>query len=91
LEIKNRVLEEAEVSFAVAPRARNGHKIGGKVLFEGAKLLVIGLSRDVRENPVGHLGRDGLDRYRIRHGRGGVRCLPMMRARPVMRTQEQMP
>ncbi len=44
LEIKNRVLEEAEVSFVVAPRARNGHKIGGKFLFEGAKLLVIGLS-----------------------------------------------
>ena len=56
------------MSFAVAPRARNGHKIGGKFLFEGVKLLVIGLSRDARESPVGHLGPDGLGRYRIRHG-----------------------
>ena len=68
LEIKNRVLEEAEVSFAVAPWTRNGHKIGGEFLFEVAKLLVVGLSRDARESPVGHLGPDGLGGYRIGHG-----------------------
>ena len=29
---------------------------------------MVGFSRDARESPVGHLGPDGLGRYRIRHG-----------------------
>jgi hypothetical protein len=68
LEVKNRVLEETEVSFSVAPRTRNGHKVGGEFLFEVTKLLVVGFSRDARESPVGHLGPDGLGGDRIGHG-----------------------
>ncbi len=51
-----------------APWTRNGHKIGGEFLFEVAKLLVVGFSRDARESSVGHLGPDGLSGYRIGHG-----------------------
>jgi hypothetical protein len=39
-------LEEAEVSFTVAPWARNGHKVGGEFLFKVAELLMVGFSRD---------------------------------------------
>ena len=61
LEVKNWVLEEAEMSFSVSPRARNGHEVGGKFLLEN-------LSRDAGENPVWHLGPDGLGRDSVRHG-----------------------
>ncbi len=43
LEVKNRVLEEAKVSFSMAPRTRNGHEIGSKFLLENLKLLWVGL------------------------------------------------
>ncbi len=40
MEVKNRVLEEAEVSFSMSPRARNGHEVGSKFLLKNMKLLV---------------------------------------------------
>ncbi len=33
LQVEDRILEEAEVSFAMTPGARNGHEVGGKFLF----------------------------------------------------------
>ncbi len=62
LEVKNWVLEEAEMSFSVSPRARNGHEVGAEFLLENLELLVGGLSRDAGESPVWHLGPDGLGR-----------------------------
>ncbi len=62
MEVKNRVLEEAKVSFPVAPRARNGHDVGGKFLFKNLKLFVSGFPCDAGEGPVWHLGLDGLSR-----------------------------
>ncbi len=59
MEVKNGVLEEAKVSFPMAPRTRNGHKVGGKFLFENLKLFVSGAC-NAGEGPVWHLGLDGL-------------------------------
>ncbi len=67
LEVKNWVLEEAEMSFSMSPRARNGHEVGGKFLLNNLKLLVGGLSHDAGESPVWHLGPDGLGRDSVRH------------------------
>jgi hypothetical protein len=67
LKVKNRVLEEAEMSFAISPRARNGHEIGGKFLLKNLELPVGGLSCDVGESPMCHLGPDGLGRDSVRH------------------------
>ena len=61
MEVKNRVLEEAKVFFPMAPRTRNGHEVGGKLLFENLKLLV-SEACNVGEGPVWHLGPDGLGR-----------------------------
>ncbi len=66
LEVKNWVLEEAETSFSVSPRARNGHEIGGEFFLKNLELLVGGLSRDAGESPVWHLGQDGLGRDSVR-------------------------
>ena len=60
--------EFAKISTTVAPGAIDSDEIGGEFLFEVAKLLVVGFSRDARESPVGHLGPDGLGRYCIGHG-----------------------
>ena len=62
LKLKNRVLEEAEMSFTVSPRARNGHEVGGKFLLKNLELLVGGLSCDAGESPMWHLSLDGLGR-----------------------------
>ncbi len=67
MEVENRVLEEAEVSFSLSPRARNGHEVGGKFLLENTKLLVGGLSCDASESPMWHLGPDELGRDSVRH------------------------
>ena len=67
LEVKNWVLEEAEMSFSVSPRARNGHEVGGKFLLKNLEFLVGGLSYDAGESPVWHLGPDGLGRDSVRH------------------------
>ncbi len=67
LKVKNRVLEEAEMSFTVSPRARNGHEVGGKFLLENLELLVGGLSCDAGESPMRHLGPDGLSRDSVQH------------------------
>ncbi len=62
MEVKNRVLKEAEVSFPLAPRTRNGHEVGGKFLFENLKLFLGGLACNLGEGPVWHLGPDGFGR-----------------------------
>ncbi len=62
MEVMNRVLEEAEVSFPVASRTRNGHEVGGKLLFKNLKLFVGGFACIAGEGPVWHLGPDGLGR-----------------------------
>ncbi len=67
LKLKNRVLEEAEMSFTVSPRARNGYVVGGKFLLENLELLVGGLSCDAGESPMWHLSPDGLGRDSVRH------------------------
>jgi hypothetical protein len=67
LEIKNWVLEEAEMSLSVSPRARNGNEVGGEFLLKNLELLVGGLSCDAGESPVWHLGLDGLGRDSVRH------------------------
>ena len=36
LGVENRILEETKVAFAVSPRARNGHEVGGEFLLENA-------------------------------------------------------
>ncbi len=61
MEVKNRVLEEAEVSFPVA-LTRNGHGVGGKFLFENLKLFVGEFACNAGEGPVWYLGPDGLGR-----------------------------
>ncbi len=66
LKVKNRVLEEAKMSFAVSPRARNGHKNCGKFLLEKLELLVGGFSCDAGESPMWHLGPDELGRDSVR-------------------------
>ncbi len=67
LEVKNWVLEEAEMSFSVSPRARNGHEVGGEFLLKNLELLVGGFSRDAGESPMWHLGPNGLGRDSVRH------------------------
>jgi hypothetical protein len=67
LKVKNRVLEEAEMSFTMPPRARNGHEVGSKFLLEHLELLVGGLSCDAGESPMWHLGPDGLGRDSVQH------------------------
>jgi hypothetical protein len=62
LEVKNRILEEAKVSFPVAPRTRNGNEVGGKFLFKNLKLFVSGFACNAGEGPVWHLSPDGLGR-----------------------------
>ncbi len=62
MEVKNRVLEEAEVSFPVALRTRNGHEVGGKFLFKILKLFVGGFACNVGEGLIWYLGPDGLGR-----------------------------
>ncbi len=62
LKVKNKVLEEVEMSFAMSPRAKNGHEVGGKFLLKNLELLVGGLSCDVGEGPMWHLGPNGLSR-----------------------------
>jgi hypothetical protein len=60
LKVEDRVLEEAEMSFAVSPRARNGHEVGGHLLLEDLQLFVCRFSVDVGEGCMGHLRPDGL-------------------------------
>jgi hypothetical protein len=67
LEVKNWVLEEAEMSFSVSSRARNSHEVGGEFLLKNLELLVGGLSCDAGESPMWHLGPDGLGRDSVRH------------------------
>ena len=62
MEVKNRVLEEAAVSFPVAPRIRNDHEVGSKFLFKNLELFVGGFACNVGEGPTWHLGPDGLCR-----------------------------
>ncbi len=62
MKVKNRVLEEAKVSFPMAPRAQNGHEVGSKFLFKNLKLFVSGFTCDAGEGSVWHLGPDGLGR-----------------------------
>ncbi len=62
MEVKNRVLEEAEVSFTMAPRTRNGHVVGGKFLFKNVELFVGGFAFNAGGGPIWHLGPDGLRR-----------------------------
>ncbi len=62
MELKKRVLEEAEVSFPVAPRTRNGHGIGSKFLFKNLKLFVDRFACNAGEGPIWHLDPDGLNR-----------------------------
>ena len=45
MEVENRVLEEAEMSFAMAPRAGNGHEVGGKFLYDNGEEFVGRLSK----------------------------------------------
>jgi hypothetical protein len=56
LKVEDRVLEEAEVSFTVFPRARNSHEDGGYFLFEDLEEFVCWFSVDAREGCMGHLG-----------------------------------
>ncbi len=53
MEVKNRVLEEAEVSFPVAQRTRNGREVGSKFLFKNLKLYVGGFACNAGEGPIG--------------------------------------
>ncbi len=53
MEVKNRVLEEAEVSFPMAPRTRNGHEVDGKFLFRNLKLFVSGFTCNAVRVPYG--------------------------------------
>jgi hypothetical protein len=62
LEVKNRVLEEAKVSFPVASRTRNGHEVGKKFLFKNLEMFVGGFACNAGEGPIWHLGLDGLGR-----------------------------
>ncbi len=59
MEVKNGVLEEAKVSFPVAPRTRNSHEVGGKFLFNNLKLFVGGFACNAGECPIWHPGLDG--------------------------------
>ncbi len=58
--VEDRVLEEAEMSFTLSPRARNGHEVGNQFLLKNLELLVSGFSIDAGEGPMGHLGPYGL-------------------------------
>ncbi len=62
LEVKNRVLKEAKVSFPMAPRRKNGHEVGGKFPFKNLELFVGGFTCNAGGGPVWHLGPDGLGR-----------------------------
>ena len=59
LEVENRVLEEAE-TFAMAPRARNSHEVGGKFLDDDGEEFVCRLSIHARKGGMGHLGPEGV-------------------------------
>ena len=50
------------MSFAVAPRARNGHEVGGSFLLEEFEEFMRRLAGHARERGVGHLGPDGVGR-----------------------------
>jgi hypothetical protein len=58
------------MAFVVSPRARYRHQIGGKFALELFELAVRWLAKDSCQCDMGHLGLDGLCRYRIRHGDG---------------------
>ncbi len=58
------------MTFVVSPRARYCHQIGGKFVLELLELAVRWLTKDSCQCDMGHLGLDGLGRYRIRHGDG---------------------
>ncbi len=60
LEVKDWVLEEAKMAFAMTPGARNGHEIGGKFLLQDFEQLVCWLSVDACESGMGHLGPNGV-------------------------------
>ncbi len=53
MEVNNRVLYEAQVSFPVAPRTRNGHEVGGKSLFKNLELFVGGFATMRMRVPYG--------------------------------------
>ncbi len=68
LQVEDRMLEEAKVSFAVIPGARNGHEVGSEFLFWDLEEFKCWFSVDAREGRMGHLGLDGVCRYSVQHG-----------------------
>ena len=58
------------MAFVMSPRARYRHQIGGKFALELFELAVRWLAKDSCQCDMGHLGLNGLGRYRIGHGDG---------------------
>ncbi len=57
------------MAFVVSPRARYRHQIGGKFVLKMLELAVRWLAKkDSCQCEMGHMGLDGLGKYRIRHG-----------------------
>ncbi len=54
----------------VAPRAGYCHQVVCKFALKLLELAVRRLAKDSHQCDMGHLGLDGLDRYRIKHGDG---------------------
>ncbi len=60
------------MAFVASPRARYCHQIGGKFALELLELVVRRLTKDCCQCDMGHLGLDGLGRFRIKHGDGVI-------------------
>ncbi len=56
------------MAFGVPPRAKYHHQVGGKFALKLLELAVQWLAKDSCQCDMGHLGLDGLGRYRIGHG-----------------------